>query len=321
MQQLVGRIGWTSISVLVPLLGLRLIAFERWLLPVLTSAVLPHLLIACGVSLLLASATVRRWFLASACATVTVIGIWLFSPSWGPGAQTPADYPQFTVVSANLNIENPDPAAAFEALAEHEPTVILLQEVDEQSVSAFETAASIDEYPYRVGDPRPGFHGSAIYSRIPLDGSVIWVNGWPMTKATVEVDGTTLDIINVHVVAPLGSDRLPLWSGQLDSLATMANERTRPLLLAGDFNATDDHRGLRRLIDSGFADGHRQSGEGFGATWPTAGPVSLLRLDRVYVTDELRSLTLSRGPKTGSDHHSLTATIEVLAREDRPAGN
>lgn len=320
MQRLVGRIGWTGISALMILLALRLGAVERWLVPVLTSAVLPHLLIVCGGCLLLTSGAVRKWSLAFASALMMLIGVWLLASSWGGGAQAPTDHPQFTVASANLNIENPDPAAAFEALAAQEPTLILLQEVNEHSVLAFESAASIGDYPYQVRDPRPGFHGSAIYSRVPLDGSVIWVNGWPMTEATVEIGGTTFDIINVHVVAPLGSDRLQLWSGQLDALATMANERTRPLLLAGDFNATDDHRGLRRLLDHGLADSHRQGGEGLGATWPTTG-VSLLRLDRVYVTDELRPLTLSRGPETGSDHHSLLATIEVPSREDRPAGN
>ena len=43
-------------------------------------------------------------------------------------------------------------------------------------------------------------------------------------------------------------------------------------ILAGDFNATLDHRELRRLVGTGYEDAAAEAGAGLRGTWPDRGP-------------------------------------------------
>jgi endonuclease/exonuclease/phosphatase family metal-dependent hydrolase len=84
-------------------------------------------------------------------------------------------------------------------------------------------------------------------------------------------------------------------------------------VVAGDFNASRDHRPFRDLLAAGFRDcadvSHSRSWPGF--TWPAAGRMlPVMRLDHVLVsrTATVRMTRAIRVPHT--DHHGVLAAIE-----------
>ena len=82
-----------------------------------------------------------------------------------------------------------------------------------------------------------------------------------------------------------------------------------PQVVAGDFNASGDHRPFREFLAAGFVDcadsGQNRSWPGF--TWPS---LPVMRLDHVLVslTATVLMTRTIRVPRT--DHHGVLADIE-----------
>jgi endonuclease/exonuclease/phosphatase (EEP) superfamily protein YafD len=88
-----------------------------------------------------------------------------------------------------------------------------------------------------------------------------------------------------------------------------------PLVVIGDFNATDDHRGLRRLLGLGLHDAAVRRGKGLAMTWPRNRRLlpPLVRPDRVLVDRRLAVTGYRLGTGRGSDHRPLVTDLAVPA--------
>jgi endonuclease/exonuclease/phosphatase family metal-dependent hydrolase len=102
------------------------------------------------------------------------------------------------------------------------------------------------------------------------------------------------------------------WAEGLRALPA-ADGRAR--ILAGDFNATLDHAGLRRLLATGYRDAADVTGEGLLATWPyygrkgeTVPPVTLdhVLADRRIALRQFKTLKL---PHT--DHRAVYTELTL----------
>jgi endonuclease/exonuclease/phosphatase (EEP) superfamily protein YafD len=211
------------------------------------------------------------------------------------------------VTSANLLAGNDRLSEALERLRSTDADVLLLQEVDDDAEAAFRRSGLLDRYPHHLIDARPGYFGSAILSRRRLwADEVIAVAGWPMTAATVDVDGRPLRLVNVHAPPPLDGGHLAVWSIQMEEMSRWAGGSE--LLLMGDFNATRDHAQFRRLLDRGFSDGLDLAG--WAATWPADRLLPpVLRIDHALVDGDLTSLGAGTFTLPGSDHRGVTIAL------------
>ncbi len=243
------------------------------------------------------------------------------SPATGPRT-APAAGPQSSpatgrrvalrLATANLLLDNPDPAALVAGLSAAGPDVLLLQELTPEHLAKLEDAKALEPYPYRVLDPRPWVHGGAILSRLPLSGGRSFdCAGSPLTEADVATPAGPLHVVNVHLVAPLDPARILTWHEQHAELA-----RRRPgglVVLAGDFNATAQHRPLAALLRAGYRDAQRVAGGGLAPTWPTTGRPGfpLLRLDHVLVGPGIGVTGIRRAQGPGSDHRPLVADLTL----------
>ena len=151
------------------------------------------------------------------------------SPATGPRT-APAAGPQSSpatgrrvalrLATANLLLDNPDPAALVAGLSAAGPDVLLLQELTPEHLAKLEDAKALEPYPYRVLDPRPWVHGGAILSRLPLSGGRSFdCAGSPLTEADVATPAGPLHVVNVHLVAPLDPARILTWHEQHAELA------------------------------------------------------------------------------------------------------
>jgi endonuclease/exonuclease/phosphatase (EEP) superfamily protein YafD len=214
--------------------------------------------------------------------------------------------------TANLQFENPDSAPIAAEIRDASPDVVLLQELSPRSGEGIARSGVLDDYPYSVVQPSHGAFGMGVWSRLPLnDPHVNDVEDSTMILVDVEVAGRPVSLCAVHTVAPLGTAR-ERWRRQLEWLDQVAR-RKRPLIMAGDFNATRWHRRLALLLANGLDDAHERAGRGWAATWPrNRAPLPpLMLLDHVLVSSSIGVQAVREGEGAGSDHRPVLADLLV----------
>jgi endonuclease/exonuclease/phosphatase family metal-dependent hydrolase len=220
------------------------------------------------------------------------------------------------LVSANVLLTNPAMDALAGELAGLDADVCLLQEITPEHLDRIRAAGLLDVFPYAVLDPRPGFHGSAILSRLPFaDSATIEIGGVPMTRADLRLAERTIRVVNVHTEAPLNRAKVAGWRRQLRLLAALTAPPGAALVLAGDFNATTGHRSMATLLRAGLRDAFDEAGPGLGATWPRwRRPMpALLRLDHVLISADLAVVAFRVQDNAGSDHRRLVVDLAPVA--------
>jgi endonuclease/exonuclease/phosphatase (EEP) superfamily protein YafD len=175
------------------------------------------------------------------------------------------------------------------------------------------TAVGLDKVmPYRVSRPREDAGGTGIYSRRRLVRRPAPRTSANSTAALLSVPGApTAEIYGVHPESPTTPASVSTWGRDLRALPPAASPGALRII-AGDFNATLDHRALRRLIDTGYEDAAEEAGKGLVPTWPSGKKVPpLITIDHVLADVRcgvagFRTLTF---PFT--DHKAVLATLTL----------
>lgn len=293
----VRQVGWTSrpgmvVSVLAPYLGAAPIVGTAFAL-----AGRQRVLTAAGIATVL-------WFGA------TQVPLYV----GGPGVDGP-DVP-LRVLSSNLRYGEADAAHLVQLVRDGDIDVLAVQELTAASARRLEESGIGTVLPYAVLNPLPRANGVGLYSRFPL--TALAVPGTyenPPVAATVTLvrDGARvpMTIASVHPRAPW-PDSTPQWSDELTRLAEWADGIDGPVVLAGDFNATNDHEQMRRFFDHGYIDGASRAGAGYLATYPSDRRYPpLIAIDHVLtrggpITTAIRSITVR-----DTDHRAVQATVAV----------
>ena len=116
----------------------------------------------------------------------------------------------------------------------------------------------------------------------------------------------------VHPHAPMRG-QADMWQRELALIRQTLATVDEPQVVAGDFNASRDHRPFRDLLAAGFLDcaDSSQSRSWPGFTWPAArGRLPVMRLDHVLVS-RTATVRMTRAiPLPRTDHHGVLAAIE-----------
>jgi endonuclease/exonuclease/phosphatase (EEP) superfamily protein YafD len=316
-RRLGGAGGWLLAGSLGSVSGARLAGLDESSGALLMADGLAPLLWVPAVASLAIGITTRRPVLASLSAGLAAVHLARALPGLGltPTAHT-AHAAQGTtglrLFTANLRYENPDSGPIAAEIREAKPDLVLLQELSPRSGDGIARSGVLDDYDYSVVRPSNGAFGMGVWSRLPLsDAQVTEVAESTMILVDVEVGGRPVALCAVHTVAPLGPAR-ERWRRQLDWLAQVARRR-RPLIMAGDFNATHWHRRLSRLLSSGLDDAHERAGRGWAATWPrNRAPLPpLMLLDHVLVSPSIGVQAVREGAGSGSDHRPVLVDLLV----------
>jgi len=84
----------------------------------------------------------------------------------------------------------------------------------------------------------------------------------------------------------------------------------RPLVVAGDFNAVDDHGPMQALRRVGLKSATDVAGAGWLPTYPADGPLPpLLPIDHVMINKGLTATSVTSFSITGTDHRGLFSTL------------
>ncbi len=309
------RIGWAVVAVLALVMSARV--WPVRLLPVAIGArgVERRVLVAAYPLLALALAARRRG-LAGAAAVFAVVHLVSRVRSRGSRSPRPIseDSLRVRLVTVNLLCTNPDVARLADDLVAEDADIVMVQEVTPEVLAVLRRSRLWSAYRHRRVAERPEFHGAATFSRFPVVAhEVLDVAGSPMLRTDLATPHGPLLAVNVHTVAPLTLGQARRWQRQMEWLAVLARYAGGAIVMAGDFNATGDHRPFRRLLRGRLRDAFDAVGRGSGATWPIGHRLlpPLLRLDHVVVSDDVEVGALSTATSVGSDHARLVAELGI----------
>ncbi|MET7679613.1 endonuclease/exonuclease/phosphatase family protein [Streptomyces sp. NPDC005423] len=215
----------------------------------------------------------------------------------------------FTVVTHNVNADNPDPVGTARDVAASGADVVALEELTAAAVPTYEKTL-VSTYRYHSVQGTVG-----LWSKYPLSGvrAVDIKLGW--TRAMRAAVATPHGQVAVYV-AHLPSVRVKIEAGftarQRDKSAdalgeAIAAEKISRKILLGDLNGTMNDRSLN-AVTSQLRSTQGAAGDGFGFSWPAAFPMA--RIDQIMVQG-VKPVTSWTLPRTGSDHLPVAARVRI----------
>lgn len=194
-----------------------------------------------------------------------------------------------TLMSANLEFGQADADQVVAAVRAHDVAVLVLLEVTPDAVRRLSAAGLDDLLPATAGAAEPGAEGSLVRSRWPLvaladdRGPAGTPSAFRQPLVRVQRPGAPFVLQAVHPLPPTAWETQ--WRTSLGALAELRTTEStdEPLVLAGDFNATQDHPLFRRVAH-GLSDVALDAGQGWAPTWPQdAVAPPFARIDHVLV--------------------------------------
>lgn len=250
------------------------------------------------------------------------LAAWCLLAEFNPAQRAvrpPAAGERLRIVSANLLAWNEELSAIADEIRAARPDVLLLQEYTPRARSVFQ-ASSREALPHADEHARDDTFGMAIFSNRPFLRPVELLNlggsGTPHQKAVIEFAGRELTILNLHVCPPISIHFERLQRLEIADLLDVLDAGSGPRVVGGDFNFTRNCFFGDELARRGLVDTHELAGHGRGVTWSVRGwrrYVPGVRIDHVYLSDELTATFSATGVGTGSDHRPVIAELAFCA--------
>lgn len=222
-----------------------------------------------------------------------------------------------TLLYANLWDENPEPDRLRAALRAANADILITSETTGRLAGGADGLRA--QYRYRIAGMAGGATlRTAIWSKFPLRRGGLFLNNTesPTGAAAIAVlgRGFSLSLIGVHF-SRAGEG---LRQVQADALGPIAGGLSRPLVVAGDFNAAPWSWVVSRAAEvtgTRVVGGHRITWKG---NYPTPfGPVPAPwghQIDHVLVSEGIGIEEISTVLLPGSDHRGLRVRLRVVAQ-------
>ncbi len=243
----------------------------------------------------------------------------------------------FSLMTFNVWGWSQSPETAHVISAEGLPDIVVLQELTPEMAEI--VLAEVEEaYPYRLLETKAGHRGMGILSRYPLearDADDLSSPWWRMQVAEVQIGARDFTLYHCH---PEGTNVLYFVEAQLavseevmasfaarermmEALKADIEARGQAVIVAGDFNTTDQSEAYR-ILTQDLREAHHAVGWGFGHTFPAYRgsyrgvpiPARLMRLDMVFHTRDLMALSSRIGTAHGESDH-LPVIVKIKWRE------
>lgn len=240
---------------------------------------------------------------------------WASGPYVGQSTASAKQGEAFTVMSSNLSFGDAEPSRVVEVAVKNDTDLLVLTEITPIALSRMRAAGLDQAFPYSQGETADGVAGTMVFSTYELGQSETLDTTFGGFQMTLALPEQSITLIAVHPHPPTGDARE--WRADHAIVRRAAATADGPVVLAGDFNATVDHKPMRELKGRGFADAADLANSGWQPTWPSAGEMSLLgfsvpstlAIDHVLVTREFRVTDTASVTIQGTDRRALLATL------------
>ncbi|MFJ4841987.1 endonuclease/exonuclease/phosphatase family protein [Streptomyces sp. NPDC088746] len=275
-------------------------------------AFLPWLLVPGGAGLALAG--IARWRTGMVWAVVVLAATGWYARPYGSGttgAQGPV-VAELRVLTSNVEFGGATDGL-IDTVRRERPDLVFVQECDLLCADAL--AARIPEaaYPYREVVRLDGSLGSALLSRYPLRPADPVDGVMAMPGSVADVAGRDVRLQLAHPLPPVPG-RIGGWRDELGRLRDFAaGARGGAVLLAGDFNASQDHAAFREVLDAGaLHDSARIAGRSRTYSWPADRRTPLrTQIDHVLVSDDFSVRSARFLDLSGTDHRALLVSLAL----------
>lgn len=219
----------------------------------------------------------------------------------------------FSVLVANVLMENQDSQAYLDMVAAHDPDIVLA--IEPNGWWTEELAPLRQQYEYHIEEPQENHYGMNLYSRFPLSETEIYyfenVNT-PMIFTIVSLpSGDEIEFYGVHPRPPLPENSVSIADKELIQIAEHIKETAvRPALVAGDFNdvpwsfTVEKFQEISQLRDI-------RAGRGFYNSFDAKSRFLRLPIDHIFITPGLGLVELAKPLVFSSDHMALFARFTV----------
>ncbi|MEU6765212.1 endonuclease/exonuclease/phosphatase family protein [Streptomyces sp. NPDC046853] len=277
-------------------------------------AFLPLLLAPTIAALLLAA--LARWRVGLVWGVIALAGVAWFLEPYGkaddPKGPAVADV---RVMASNVQFGQAT-HALLNAVRKEKPDLLFVPECDYTCSDTLRDELPRSDYPHRTASEAGGAEGSVIVSKLPLKKTSGLAGTLGMPGAVAELkDGHQIRIQLAHPMPPLPK-QLGTWRTELAELRDYAAEgkrENRSTIIAGDFNATQDHAAFRDILDKGgVRDAARLAGSARTTSWPAdlMSPLGT-QIDHVLATPDF-SASDARFLEIGdSDHRALVVDLTL----------
>ncbi|MEU7293997.1 endonuclease/exonuclease/phosphatase family protein [Streptomyces exfoliatus] len=273
-------------------------------------ALLPWFAVPAGLAVLLAAVARRRGLTFTAVLVLTAVG-WASVPHM-PQLITSYGLPlaQVRVLAANVEFGQAT-GALTETIRRERPQLVFVSECDRPCGRALADAFAT-ELPHHASVDADGSVGSVLLSAYPLTDERVIPAIMGMPGATAEIAGVPVRLQLAHPLPPLPG-QVDVWKRELGRIGEDARQRTGPLLIAGDFNASQDHAAFRSILDTGhLKDASRVANASRTPTWPMEGPLPpFVQIDHVLISSDFSVRGIRFLDLAGSDHRAVLTDLDL----------
>jgi endonuclease/exonuclease/phosphatase (EEP) superfamily protein YafD len=260
----------------------------------------------------------QRWLLAAASATVVLCHlVWVgpdFQPAtpYEPARGASARSRPLRIFYANLRATNRNRTGVFDEIAGADPDVVVLVESQRQWFEAIKQAPVMKPFVYGTS-LQERFPGEVvIFSKLPVHGQQrVWAAGRMCNVVDIPLAGETLRLFCLHSPRPV-IERPYGYDAYWEKITPILVDQPKPLVVIGDFNATQQSLVYQRLTSQGLRSAHADRGRGYATTWPNGQhPLPPIRIDQALLSSDVECVEISEGVGAGSDHKPLILDIRV----------
>ncbi len=310
-------VGWLAVIALGALAVVRWTRTDHWFFLVGAAALSPWLNFLSWVVAVVA-AVCRRWLLLCAASVLVALSIIWLVPQWYPLRRAAAPVSgsvRLRVFDANVEYSNTNLAGIAHEIEAAHPNLVTLEELSNGNLGSLLATGAMAAYRWKFVAPTDGSNGFGVWSDIPLSGAQLWsAAGHPEVSGWLEPPGARpVRLYVVHTVGPVPGGVAP-WHDQITAVAArLRAESSRPLLVAGDFNATWDMYEFQDILHLGLRDAAAEDGKGWEMTWSRQLGFlpPLIRIDHVLYSKGITTTSYRTGIGQGSDHRPVIAELAI----------
>ena len=219
----------------------------------------------------------------------------------------------------NVNTHSGNPKKIEYVIQQLNPDIVVLEEISSQWVRDLEWLMA--SHPYVCIQPREDNFGIGLFSKLPLiKNEVVYIgrSDVPSIIATINIQGSELDILATHPLPPNGAEYSKCRNEQLESISDYIDPSSS-LLLLGDLNVTPWSHHFKTLLKrSGLIDSNR--GCGVQPSWPAGNPLLWIPIDHCLHSPDILVIQRRIGPDVGSDHYPVIIDFVITTNKGKLSG-
>lgn len=208
----------------------------------------------------------------------------------------------------NVQTHNKNYDKVLLEIEQNSPDIILLQEVDDLWLFAIRSLKEV--YPYFIEKERFDNFGVALYSKIPLENTVIeyWTDyEVPVVKTTILAKGKNILFYGIHTLPPISSEYFYTRNKMFQLINEIIVDKNSNIIIAGDLNSTKYSPQYKKFIGStNINEAHdivKICNQGSWNAYHIA-PMRIT-LDHILSTKDITLLNYKIGNFVGSDHFPI----------------